>query len=147
MRTIRVSLFLLFLVSVAESGRGQAPVLQLRSITSTRLTNPTFVTNAHDGSGRLFILEQGGRILVVPNGSTAATVFLDLTDRVLTSTERGLLGLAFHPGFPHDRRFFVDYTRKTDGAVVVAEYHVSTSNPNTADRTEMAILTIPHPDA
>src|SRR4029078_6728452 len=99
-----------------------------------------------DGMGRMFILEQAGRILVAPHSSGAATVLLDLTDRVLTSTERGLVGLAFHPQFAENRRFFVDYTRKSDGAIVVAEYHVSSSNPNVADKQETQILTITHPN-
>jgi glucose/arabinose dehydrogenase len=138
-------LFLIYLFS--ENGYSQAPALQLQSITQTRLTNPTFVANANDGRGRMFILEQGGRILVVPRGSSTATVFLDLTDRVLTSTERGLLGLAFHRGFGENRRFFVYYTRKPDGAIVVAEYHASASDPDVADKQDTLILAIDHPNA
>jgi glucose/arabinose dehydrogenase len=147
MRTAQV-VTILFLTSLfSEIAAAQAPVLQLQSITQTRLTNPTFVVNANDGSGRLFVLEQGGRILVVPAGSTVATVFLDLTDRVLTSTERGLLGLAFHPQFAENHRFFVNYTRKTDGTIVVAEYHTSAANPKVAEKQETVLLTIAHPDA
>ena len=80
---------LLFPINAAS----QTPHIQLQSITDTRLAAPTFVTNSHDGTGRLFVLEQGGRIIVVQPDTRAATVFLDLTDKVVTSTERGLLGL------------------------------------------------------
>src|SRR6478672_4681998 len=89
-----ISMFL-FPINAAS----QTPHIQLQSITDTRLTAPTFVTNSHDGTGRLFVLEQGGRIIVVQPQTRAATVFLDLADKVMTSTERGLLGLTFHPEF------------------------------------------------
>jgi glucose/arabinose dehydrogenase len=138
----------LFFISMFSAiGWAQAPVLQLQSITQSRITNPTFATHANDGSHRVFVLEQAGRILVVPSDHAAASVFLDLTDRVGTSTERGLLGLAFHPDFEENRRFFVDYTRKSDGAIVVAQYHASASNPKVADKDETVILTIAHPNA
>src|SRR4026208_519661 len=146
MRTIRILLLLFLILVLSENVRAQSPTLQLQSITSTRLKSPTYVTNSNDGSGRMFILEQSGRILVVPRPGASPTVFLDLTDRVLTSTERGLVGLAFHPDFAQNHRFFVDYTRKPDGTIVVAEYHVSASNPNVADKEEAVILTIPHPN-
>ena len=111
----------------------------------TGLSSPVYVTNAHDGSNRLFILEQAGRIKVVQPGSKTPTVFLDIISRVLSGGERGLLGLAFHPQYSSNRRFFVYYTRQTDGAIVIAEYHASPSDPNVADPTEVVILTISHP--
>src|SRR6185295_951122 len=146
MRTARLVSFLFFILLLSETVHAQVPVLQLHSITTTRLTSPTFATNANDGTGRTFILEQGGRILVLPRASAVANVFLDITDKVQTSTERGLLGLAFHPNFPENRRFFIYYTRKTDGTIVLAEYHASASNTNVADTQELIMLTIPHPD-
>jgi len=125
----------------------QTPHMQLQSITDTRLATPTFVTNSHDGTGRMFVLEQGGRIMVVQPDTRAATVFLDLTDKAMTSTERGLLGLTFHPQFTDNHEFFVNYTRKPDGAIVVGRYKVSGTNPNVADPDETVVLTIPHPAA
>jgi glucose/arabinose dehydrogenase len=148
MRTTHTLLaLLLFFTFFPQNVRAQAPNLQLQSVTTTRLTTPTFATNANDGSGRMFVLEQAGRILVIPRGTTVATVFLDLTSRVITSTERGLLGLAFHPNFSENGRFFVDYTRRTDGTIVLAEYHVSATNPNVAEDHETILLTIAHPNA
>src|SRR6185369_11729232 len=117
--------------------------LQLENLLTT-LTNPVFVTNAHDGSNRLFVVEQAGHIRVLQPGATAATDFLNITARVLSGGERGLLGLAFHPFYKNNGRFFVYYTRQTDGAIQIAEYNVS-SNPNVADTTERIIITIPHP--
>ena len=86
------------------------------------LSQPDYITSAHDGSNRLFIVEQGGTIRVLEPRATTATLFLDITPRVLSGGERGLLGLAFHPQFATNRRFFVNYTRRPDGATVVAEY-------------------------
>lgn len=109
------------------------------------LSSPVFLTNAHDNSDRLFIVEQGGIIKVLQHGATTPTIFLNITTRVLSGGERGLLGLAFHPQYATNRRFFVYYTRQTDGSIVIAEYHASAANRDVADTTETAILTIPHP--
>ncbi|HSB68819.1 MAG TPA: PQQ-dependent sugar dehydrogenase, partial [Candidatus Methylomirabilis sp.] len=111
----------------------------------TGLTRPLFVTNARDGSNRIFVVEQGGMIKVLQPGAATPTVFLDITARVLSGGERGLLGLAFHPDYTANGRFFVDYTRQTDGATVIAEYHVSAANPNVADLAEAVLLVILQP--
>ena len=111
------------------------------------LDSPVYVTNAHDGSNRLFIIEQPGRIKVLHAGSDSPTVFLDITSRVLSGGERGLLGLAFHPQFSTNRRFFVNYTRRPDGATVIAEYRASDSNSDVAATNEKVLLTIPQPFA
>ncbi len=111
------------------------------------LDKPVYVTHAHDGTNRLFILEQDGRIKVLLPGATTPTVFLDITALVLSGGERGLLGLAFHPQFAANRRFFVNYTRQPDGATVVAEYRVSATDLNVADTTETVLLLIPQPFA
>lgn len=113
----------------------------------TGLNSPVYVTNARDGRNRLFIVEQPGQIKVLAPGASAPTVYLDLSSRVLYGGERGLLGLAFHPQFATTGRLFVNYTRQTDGATVIAEYHQSAANTNTADPTETVLLTIPQPYA
>ncbi len=74
----------------------------------TGLHSPDYVTGAGDGSGRLFIVEQGGRILAWHDG--LLQVFLDMRDLVDSGGERGLLGLAFDPHFKDNGRFYVDYT-------------------------------------
>lgn len=118
--------------------------LQLQPVLSG-LSNTVFVTHAHDGTNRLFIIEQIGRIRVAQPGASTTTVFLDIISRVLSGGERGLLGLAFHPQYPINGRFFVNYTRQTDGATVIAEYHVSAADPNVADTAETGLLTINQP--
>src|SRR5262249_26844086 len=105
------------------------------------LDSPLYVTNAHDGSGRLFIVEQAGVVKVAQPGS-APTIFLDIRDRVLYTDFQGLLGFTVHPGFSSNGRFFVHYTRKPDGAIVIAEYRVSAANPNVAETSERVLLTV-----
>jgi len=111
----------------------------------TGLSSPVYVTHAHDGTNRLFIVEQPGRILVLQPGAGTATVFLDITAKVLFGGEQGLLGLAFHPQYATNRRFFVNYTSKPDGDTVIAEYRASVADPNIADTAETTTLVIPQP--
>ncbi len=113
----------------------------------TGLDSPLYLTSARDGTNRLFIVEQPGRIKVLQPGATTPTVFLDIMSRVLSGGERGLLGLAFHPQYATNRRFFVNYTRQTDGATVIAEYRASASNSNIADTAETVLLVILQPFA
>ena len=108
---------------------GQGVRLEL---VASGLSAPVFVTGAGDGSGRLFVVEQGGVIKVMSPGGTPS-VFLDIRARVSSGGERGLLGLAFHPGYAGNGRFFVDYTRAGDGATVIAEYRVSPTDPGVAE--------------
>jgi len=93
----------------------------------------------------LFIVEQPGRIKVLNPDSTTPGVFLDIVSKVLSGGERGLLGLAFHPQFESNRRFFVNYTRRPDGATVIAEYRASASNPDLADASETVLLSFAQP--
>ncbi len=107
-------------------------------------SRPLLVTHAGDGSGRLFVVEQGGRIFVIDGGRRQAQPFLDLTGQVSGGNEQGLLGLAFHPDFPSNGFFFVNYTDNR-GDTVVARFSVS-SDPNRADgSSEVEVLTYRQP--
>ncbi len=99
------------------------------------ISQPVDIVNAGDGSGRLFILEQAGRILIYKDDRLLGTPFLDLTQEVSCCGERGLLGLTFHPQFAENGYFYVDYTEKVGSGlyVVVARYSVSANNPDQAD--------------
>ncbi|MGB7921892.1 MAG: PQQ-dependent sugar dehydrogenase [Pyrinomonadaceae bacterium] len=126
-----------------QPARAQAAI-QLEPVLSG-LSSPIYVTSAHDGTNRLFIVERAGIIKVLRPGTTAPSVFLNITSRVLSDgSEQGLLGLAFHPQFSVNRRFFVNYTRKTDGATIIAEYRAS-ANPNVAGTAEIVLLTYAQP--
>ncbi len=110
------------------------------SLVESGLSDPLFVTNA--GDSRLFVVERGGRIKIVGGGT-----FLDISGLVAGgSSERGLLGLAFHPDYDSNGLFYVDYTRAGDGATVIAEYSVSAGDPDTADAgSGRVVLTIAQP--
>jgi hypothetical protein len=123
-----------------------ASALTLEPVASG-LSSPIYITNADDGTNRLFIVEQTGAIKVLQPGSSTPTIFLNISSKIVSGGEQGLLGLAFHPQFSTNRRFFVNYTRAGDGATVVAEYRASASNPNVADATEIPIITIAQPFA
>ncbi|MCI0488468.1 MAG: PQQ-dependent sugar dehydrogenase, partial [Blastocatellia bacterium] len=129
--------------SPALQGGGQVELVQVLA----GLSSPVYVTSARDGTDRLFIVEQAGRIKVLQPGGGAPTVFLNITSRVMAGGERGLLGLAFHPQFRNNRRFYVNYTRQPDGATVIAQYRASAANPNVAETNETALLTVAQPFA
>ena len=121
-----------------------ASVIALAPVATSGLRSPVFLTHAGDGSGRLFVLEQPGRIRVIKNGMLLDAPFLDIADRVDFGGERGLLGLAFHPAYRENGRYFVNYSRDSDGATVVAEYRVS-DDPDASRRQETIILLIDQP--
>lgn len=96
---------------------------------ATGLSQPLLVTNAGDGSGRLFVVEQTGKIRIVKNGAVAAVPFLNLSASVSSGGERGLLGLAFHPNYESNGKLYVSYT-DLNGNSVIREYHVLATNPD-----------------
>ncbi len=111
------------------------------------LFRPLGITHAGDGSGRLFIAEQGGRIRIWKGGQLQATPFLDLTSLVTCCSERGLLALAFHPDYAANGYFYVGYT-DLGGDTVIARYSVSANNPNVADpASALRILEVAQPAA
>jgi len=98
-----------------------------------------------DGSGRLFVIEKAGRIRIIQNDQLIETPFLDITDRVRsTGNEQGLLGLAFHPQYAQNGRFFVNYT-DNNGHNVIARFQVS-GDPNIAEpNSEVKLLNVDDP--
>jgi len=114
--------------------------------------NPVDLTGAGDGTNRLFIVEQGGRIKIYDQAAeeTLPVNFLDIASRVRSGGERGLLGLAFHPDFATNGHFYVNYTSRAingleNGTTVIARYSV-TPGENVADTdSEQVLLTISQP--
>ena len=112
------------------------------------LSSPLFLTNAKDGTKRNFILQQGGIIKVVQPGSTTPTDFMNISSKLISGGERGLLGLAFHPQFATNGYFFVNYTRTGDGATVIARYKTTDATNALGDpNSERILLTITQPFA
>jgi glucose/arabinose dehydrogenase len=123
---------------------GALPALKLTEVT-TGFTNPILVTAPWGDDERLFIVEQGGQITLRKNGSEST--FLDIDPLTNGSGERGLLGLAFHPDYANNGRFFVHYT-DNGGDNVIAEYRRDPVNPDLADGTAVAtVLTETQPDS
>jgi len=142
-----VALLTIFLPTVFAQGVPAPYTMRLQPFLSG-FSAPVFMTSARDGTNRLFIVQQGGIIRLVQPGSTTPTDFINITSRVLSGGERGLLGLAFHPQFTTNGRFYVNYTRQTDGATIIAEYTTTTGNgsSNTGNfNSERILLNIPQP--
>lgn len=139
----------IFVLTVAAQNTPPPFTIRLQPFLSG-LTRPVLITHSKDNTKRLFILQQNGIIKVLQPGATTPTDFLDISSRVrtpvTTGDERGLLGLTFHPQFATNRKFYVNYTRISDGATVVAEYTTLANNPNQGDfNSERVILTVPQP--
>jgi glucose/arabinose dehydrogenase len=116
------------------------------SLVKSGFSSPVLVTNAGDGSGRLFVVEQTGRIRILKGGTLLATPFLDLHTAITCCGERGLLGLAFHPSYPKVPYFYVNFT-DTHGNTAIDRFTVS-SNPDVANRQSgFRVLTITQPYA
>mgnify|MGYP005836245635 CR=1 FL=1 len=155
MRSFLITLMIALVLALVPAVAGQdaslpdASSLRLVEIASG-FTRPLYLTHAGDGSERLFVVEQGGRIWVIENGQRLETPFLDVSSLVSPSalgsdySEQGLLGLAFHPSYAENGRFYINYTDR-DGNTVVAQLNVST-DPNMGDPTSLQpILNIPQP--
>jgi glucose/arabinose dehydrogenase len=125
---------------------GAAPRVEL-SVVADGLASPVDVADPGDGSGRRFVVEQAGRIRIIDGSRLVDRPFLDIGAEVKSGGEQGLLGLAFHPDFPTDRRFFVDYT-DLDGNTVVSEFRVDAADANLADPdSERPLLHVGQPYA
>jgi uncharacterized protein (TIGR03437 family) len=122
-----------------------AQEIRLRQIASG-VVSPSDIQSANDGSERMFFVQQNGLIRIYRNGQLIARPFLDITAKTRASGERGLLGLAFPPGFAQSQRFYVDYT-DLNGDTVIAQYRV-TPDRDVADSTsEIVLLKITQPFA
>jgi glucose/arabinose dehydrogenase len=124
---------------------GQWAQIGWEKVVAEGLTQPTLATGAGDGSGRLFIVELGGRVRILREGGLVEKPFLDLTSRIGFDTEAGLLSIAFPPKFAERKHFYADFI-DAERNVVIARYKVSSDNPDVADpASEEILLTIPQP--
>lgn len=147
------------------------PRLHLKPVSLAQLDSPTVITHANDGSGRLFVCDQPGQVHIIRQGMLLPTPFLDLSPTGLNHivpmgagySERGLLGLAFHPDYelenePGSGRFYVYYSAPSAGnpnpstpqnhITVVSEFRVSSDDPDRADPdSERILLTFGQPQS
>ena len=169
MRTPRRTAFIFIAVLIAVSGSFSAlgtlaqdqeatvaqpggdlpgdPTLELVQV-AEGLIDPVNVSSPRDGSGRLFVLERTGTVRIIEDDQLVEDPFLDITSEVkIDFLEQGLLGLAFHPDYANNGRFFVYYIDyRTNGMQFVVEYSVSADDPNVADpESGRVILTVDDP--
>jgi len=142
----------IFLLSLTQACYGQPGTSALKldvKLISDQFSHPTAFGEPADQSGRLFVAEQEGRIRIIKKGKVLSAPFLDITDEVLKNDgydERGLLGLAFHPNFAKNGKFYIYRSvrvPKTDGVdhkSEVREYTVSKQNPDLADKASSRLV-------
>src|SRR5437867_3225859 len=120
---------------------GGAPIQALLVVAG--FSGPLGLETAPGDSTRLFIVEKPGTIQILRNGALDPRPFLDISSRVSNGSEQGLLGLAVHPQYAANGKFYVDYTDRA-GDTHVVEFLVS-ANPDSASATEREILFVDQP--
>jgi len=119
-------------------------------------TSPVGMASPKDGTNRIFVFEQGGKVRMIRNGKVSDKLFLDISSRLdglnIAYSEKGLLGMTFHPDYKKNGRFFVYYSApfdqpKFDHKSIVAEYKVSPNDHDAAAMTERVIMEIPQPES
>jgi len=134
---------------------GPAIRLKLRLV-SKGFTSPIGMASPKDGTNRLFIIEQRGKIKIIKNGTLLSTPFLDISSKIdnlnIGYSEKGLLGLTFHPDYKTNGRFFVYYSapcteKEFDHKSVLAEYKVASSNFDIANTHEEVLMEILEPES
>lgn len=150
-RPIRSALALVVTLALASCDDSSGPVDHLLPPDLTLkvdpfvsgLTAPVFLTQPLN-DGRIFVVEQGGRIRLVKNGVLQTTPFLNISTRVLCCGERGLLSVAFHPQYATNHYFYVYFTTQTNGDIRIERF-TTTANPDVADpASSKLIITTPH---
>ena len=139
-----IALFLAQLLS-GQSVSAEAGGIVLTPM-ATGLSKPTSMTHAGDNSGRLFVTEQEGRIIVLRGADSRKETFLDISDRVSCCGERGLLSVAFPPDFDRKRYFYVDYTDR-NGDTRVSRFRLAESAGRADPASEELILFAKQPFA
>ena len=114
-------------------------------LVSGGLSSPVALTNYPGQPNRLLVVQRGGRIRTINNGTIVNNDFLNITSKVLSGGERGLLGMTFHPDFENNGYFYVNYTATGGGATVVERYSIDPAHPLLGDPTSGTIIYGPVP--
>lgn len=155
MKTLYISILACLLSSFTFEDKKDIIPVKLELI-AENLVSPVGMATPADGTGRLFILEQRGIIYIVTKeNQLLSTPFLDISKKITKLTarydEKGLLGMAFHPNFKENGRFFIYYSSAIDQTgndhiAILGEYSVDPKNPNKALTTEKVILSVAQPE-
>ena len=147
-----IGLAFVALSSPFQLAQAEAPSVRLEPIyQNLKIERPIAVEVPDDGSDRRFLVEQTGKIRILPpdeNASSAKT-FLDLTDSIGVEKdfEEGLLGLAFHPKYKENGKFYATFSRQGPKRLVLAEFTVSSDDPDVADPgSERILLEVQQPE-
>lgn len=146
---LKIVIVFIFFISIASCNENKSTTFSLEeAFPNLSFSNPVDLQSPRDGTNRLFVVEQQGRIIVFENNpnTTIKKIFLDITDRVSWGGEMGLLGLTFHPQFSSNGYFYVNYTANNPRRTIVSRFQVSSSNPDSADKnSELILLTFNQP--
>jgi glucose/arabinose dehydrogenase len=149
MKKTILTIILLIITGFAFS---QNPNIQLvEAYPNLFFNKPLHLTHSGDGTNRIFVVQQDGKIVVFPNDSNVSAsqskIFLDISNKISSSSgEEGLLGLAFHPNYSTNGFFYVNYTAGSPLRTVISRFKVKTTDPNKADSlSEYKILEINQP--
>src|SRR5712664_1560443 len=128
------------------------PTLQVElAPVASGFSSPLDIQQAGDGSGRLFVVEQGGKIKIIQNGSILGTPYLDVSSLIVSGGEEGLLGLAFHPNYSANGCFYVNYTTNLLNGflqTVIAEFRAATPGANIVNTSsEQRLIIVDQPEA
>lgn len=142
-----VSIFVLFLALISCSNSSAQLQIE-QAFPELTFQQPVDIQNAADGSNRLFVVEQSGKISVFENNSSVRTkkIFLDITDRVSSGGEMGLLGLAFHPNYKSNGYFYVNYTTNSPSRrTIISRFKVSGDPDLAGKNSELILMQIAQP--
>lgn len=131
-----------------DAGDNASQYKLVEAFPALEFNSPVELTSPEDGTDRIFVVAQKGIIHVFPNRSDikGATEFLNISNKVRSGGEKGLLGLAFHPDFKKNGYFYVNYTRGSSLETVISRFKVSAADPNKADpQSEVVLLTYAQP--
>ena len=109
----------------------------------TGFSQPIFATTARDGTDRVYVVEKAGRIKVLNSNGSYLGTLLDIHDRTSKGGEQGLLGLAFHPDYAQNHRYYVDYTDRS-GDTVIVEYRTSANGLTTTSGRRLIVIGQPY---
>jgi glucose/arabinose dehydrogenase len=125
--------------ALLASAGSQVPLRSV--IVEENWRNLTLITSPPGDESRVFVLEQNtANVMLVKDGNFQFTPFLSLNGLTSTGAERGLLGLAFHPRYAQNGRFYVYFTRAGDSGVMLVRYQRSAANPDLADPTSAVTI-------
>jgi len=128
--------------SISNTNTGTLSAKVVNAYPKLTFASPVEYTYANDGTNRVFVIEQEGKIRVFENDANTATAgtYLDIRNKVASGGEMGLLGLAFHPDFKQNGFFYVNYTKNNPRETIVSRFKASSANASQVDPASEVIL-------